>query len=62
MIPGGHILNVGIARLFWGQSVGGARAALTSSGYQEAMILVKGRYSRTFSSSSMVDRSVQVWA
>ena len=22
VIPGGHILNVGIARLFWGRSVG----------------------------------------
>jgi plastocyanin domain-containing protein len=34
----------GIAWFFWGPCKSGVRAALTSSGYQEAMILVKGGY------------------
>jgi len=34
----------GIAWFFWGPRRSGARAAVTSSGYQEAMILVKGSY------------------
>ena len=33
-----------IAWFFWGPRKGGTRAALTSSGYQEAMVLVKGGY------------------
>ena len=35
---------VGIAWFFWGPRRGGVRAALSSSGYQEAMVLVKGGY------------------
>ena len=35
-------LDVGIAWFFWGPRRGGARAATTSSGYQEALVLVKG--------------------
>lgn len=34
----------GIAWFFWGPRKSGVRAATTSSGYQEAMILVKGGY------------------
>jgi len=34
-----------IAWFFWGPRREGYRAALTSSGYQEAMVLVKGAYS-----------------
>ncbi|MGE5334108.1 MAG: cupredoxin domain-containing protein [Nitrososphaerota archaeon] len=34
----------GIAWFFWGPRKGGARATLASSGYQEAMVLVKGGY------------------
>ena len=34
----------GIVWFFWGPRKEGYRAALTSSGYQEAMILVKGGY------------------
>jgi plastocyanin domain-containing protein len=41
---GGLALIAGIAWFFWGPRRGGARAALTSSGYQEAMVLVKGGY------------------
>ncbi len=33
-----------VAWFFWGPRGGGVRAAATSSGYQEAMILVKGGY------------------
>ena len=40
----GLVLIVGIAWFFWGPRQGGVRAAATSSGYQEAMILVKGGY------------------
>ncbi len=40
----GLLVIAGIAWFFWGPRQGGARAALTSSGYQEAMILVKGGY------------------
>jgi plastocyanin domain-containing protein len=40
----GLLLIGGIAWFFWGPRKGGARAALTSGGYQEAMILVKGGY------------------
>ncbi len=40
----GLVLVVGIAWFFWGPRRGGLRAATTSSGYQEAMVLVKGGY------------------
>jgi plastocyanin domain-containing protein len=40
----GLLVIAGIAWFFWGPRKGGARAALTSGGYQEAMILVKGGY------------------
>jgi plastocyanin domain-containing protein len=40
----GLLMIAGIAWFFWGPRKGGARAALTSSGYQETMILVKGGY------------------
>jgi plastocyanin domain-containing protein len=44
VILGGLVLIAGIAWYFWGPRQGGARAATTSSGYQEAMVLVKGGY------------------
>jgi plastocyanin domain-containing protein len=37
-------LIAGIAWFFWGPRKGGYRAPVTSGGYQEAMILVKGGY------------------
>ncbi|GBD20786.1 hypothetical protein HRbin28_01234 [bacterium HR28] len=37
-------LIVGIVWFFWGPRRGGYRAPITSSGYQEVMILVKGGY------------------
>jgi len=37
-------LVAGIAWFFWGPRKGGYRAPVTSGGYQEAMILVKGGY------------------
>jgi plastocyanin domain-containing protein len=40
----GLSLIAGIAWFFWGPRKGGTRAALASSGYQEAMVLVKGGY------------------
>ncbi len=40
----GVALIAGIAWYFWGPRKSGVRAATTSSGYQEAMILVKGGY------------------
>ena len=40
----GIALIGGIAWFFWGPRKSGVRAAATSSGYQEAMILVKGGY------------------
>jgi len=40
----GLALIVGIAWFFWGPRKGGVRAAATSSGYQEAMVMVKGGY------------------
>ena len=40
----GLVLIAGIAWFFWGPRRGGYRAPLSSSGYQEAMILVKGGY------------------
>ena len=44
VILGGLIAIAGIAWFFWGPRKSGMRAALTASGYQEAMILVKGGY------------------
>ena len=41
---GGLGLSLGIAWFFWGPRESGTRAAVTSSGYQEAMVLVKGGY------------------
>ena len=41
---GGLVLIAGIAWFFWGPRKSGQLAALTTSGYQEAMILVKGGY------------------
>ena len=44
VILSGLAINIGIGLFFWGPRSGGTRAALASSGYQEAMILVKGGY------------------
>lgn len=44
VILGGLAVIVGIAWFFWGPRKGGVRAAVTSGGYQEAMVLVKGGY------------------
>ena len=44
VILSGLAINIGIVLFFWGPRSGGTRAALASSGYQEAMILVKGGY------------------
>ena len=44
VILGGLAVIAGIAWFFWGPRKGGYRAAVASSGYQEAMILVKGGY------------------
>ena len=41
----GIVLIAGIVWFFWGPRRGGYRAVVSSSGYQEAMILVKGGYS-----------------
>jgi plastocyanin domain-containing protein len=40
----GLALVAGIVWFFWLKKARGTRAAMTSSGYQEAMILVKGGY------------------
>jgi plastocyanin domain-containing protein len=40
----GLVVIGGIAWYFWGPRKGGVRAATTSTGYQEAMVLVKGGY------------------
>lgn len=40
----GVVLIGGIAWFFWGPRKSGVRIASTSSGYQEAMVLVKGGY------------------
>jgi plastocyanin domain-containing protein len=40
----GLALIVGIAWFFWGPRRGGYRVPLSSGGYQEAMVLVKGGY------------------
>ncbi len=44
VVAGGLILIAGIVWYFWGPRREGARAALSTSGYQEAMVLVKGGY------------------
>lgn len=44
VILGGLALIAGIAWFFWGPRKSGQRAAVTSSGYQEAMVLVQGGY------------------
>lgn len=44
VIAGGLTLIAVIAWFFWGPRRGGYRAALATSGYQEAMVLVKGGY------------------
>ena len=41
---GGLALVTGIAWFFWGPRREGYRAPVTSSGYQEALVLVKGGY------------------
>lgn len=40
----GLVAIAGIAWFFWGPRQGGYRAAVATSGYQEAMVLVKGGY------------------
>lgn len=40
----GALLVLGIVWFFWLKKAGGVKAALTSSGYQEATVLVKGGY------------------
>lgn len=40
----GLVLMAGIAWFFWGPRRAGTRASVTSGGYQEAMVLVKGGY------------------
>ncbi len=40
----GLALIAGIAWFFWGPRKGGIRAVATASGYQEAMVMVKGGY------------------
>ncbi len=44
VIVAGLAAIAGIAWFFWGPRKGGYRAAVTSGGYQEAMVLVKGGY------------------
>jgi plastocyanin domain-containing protein len=44
VIIGGMALIAGIALFFWGPSRTGVRATVSSSGYQEALVLVKGGY------------------
>jgi plastocyanin domain-containing protein len=44
VVLAGLLMIAGIAWFFWGPRQGGVRAAVTSGGYQEAMILVKGGY------------------
>lgn len=41
---GGGALIAAIALFFWGPRKGGYRVPVTSGGYQEAMVLVKGGY------------------
>lgn len=44
VLAGAAAVIAGIAWFFWGPRRAGVRAAPASSGYQEAMILVKGGY------------------
>lgn len=44
VVIGGLVLIGGIAWFFWGPRGGGYRAPVATSGYQEAMVLVKGGY------------------
>lgn len=44
VVAGGLVLIGGIAWFFWGPKGGGYRVPVASSGYQEAMVLVKGGY------------------
>jgi plastocyanin domain-containing protein len=44
IILGALFINAGIVLFFWGPRRSGYRAPVTSSGYQEAMVLVKGGY------------------
>lgn len=44
IILGALAIIAAIATFFWGPRRGGVRLPLTSSGYQEAMVLVKGGY------------------
>jgi plastocyanin domain-containing protein len=44
VIIGGVVVIAAIALFFWGPRKGGYRVPVTSSGYQEAMVLVKGGY------------------
>jgi plastocyanin domain-containing protein len=44
VITGGGVLIAAIALFFWGPRKRGYRIPVTSSGYQEAMVLVKGGY------------------
>ena len=44
VLIGGIAVMMGIAWFFWGPRRAGVRAPLASSGYQEAMVLVKGGY------------------
>jgi plastocyanin domain-containing protein len=44
IVLGAVVLITSIALFFWGPRRGGYRAPLTSTGYQEAMVLVKGGY------------------
>lgn len=44
MIGLGLVLIAGIAWFVWGPRTGGNGAAVTTNGYQEAMVLVKGGY------------------
>ena len=44
VLAGGLALIAAIAWFFWGPRRSGTRAVVASSGYQEAMVLVKGGY------------------
>lgn len=44
VVAGGLVLIGGIAWFFWGPQGGGYRVPVATSGYQEAMVLVKGGY------------------
>lgn len=44
VVAGGLVLIGGISWFFWGPRGGGYRVPVATSGYQEAMVLVKGGY------------------